>query len=113
VSGVQVIIAVYEVDTATSILFYGWITATIHRSVWSRNPTKPCPEKVTFNPMDIELMISLCWDATRDCSLLQSLKPRNKRGCHREVALLELEEREKQLIATAYFMLVYPKCSNI
>ncbi|KAJ6940229.1 hypothetical protein NC651_006387 [Populus alba x Populus x berolinensis] len=52
----------------------------------------PCPENVAFNPMDIELMISLCWEATRDCSFLQSLKPRNKRGCHREVALLEMEE---------------------
>ena len=62
----------------------------------------PCPENVAFNPMDIELMISLCWDATRDCSFLQSLKPRNKRGCHREVALLGLEEEKKQLIATAY-----------
>ncbi|KAJ6939721.1 hypothetical protein NC651_006025 [Populus alba x Populus x berolinensis] len=96
-------------------LFYGWITATIHSSVWSwnPNPTMPCPEKVTFNPMDIELMIPLCWDATSDCSLLQSLKPRNKRGCHREVALLGLEVRQNQLIATAYCMLVYPKCSNI
>ncbi|KAJ7007504.1 hypothetical protein NC653_006521 [Populus alba x Populus x berolinensis] len=32
-------------------LLYGWITATIHRSVWSRNPTIPCPENVTFNPI--------------------------------------------------------------